>query len=137
MMYVGAMAFIERDGKILIARRHPNHPNGDGGLWEMPSGRLEAGESLERGLLREVREETHLDVSIIAPVATWSLPERPLIGVAFACKYVSGEVKLTSEHTEHEWVEVDALLRYMSKPSMVENIQRYATWWKQQQPNEV
>ena len=127
-MYVGTMAFIERDGRILIARRHPNHPGGDGGLWEMPSGRLEIGESLEQGLCREVDEETSLRIKIVAPVATWCLPHRPLVGVAFACEYVSGEVRLTEEHTDYKWVEVNQLLEYMHKPSMVENIQRYTEW---------
>jgi 8-oxo-dGTP diphosphatase len=130
MMFVGAMAFIEKDGLVLIARRHPNHPNGDGGMWEMPSGRLEMGESLERGLNREVKEETSLEITIDAPVATWCLPERPLVGVVFACTYKSGEVRLTAEHTEHNWVTPQELLQYMTKPSMVASVNSYLEWKK-------
>lgn len=88
LMYVASMAIIQKNDQVLIARRHPSHPNGDGGLWEMPSGRLERGESFEKGLIREVEEETSLEVEILAPVATWSMPESPLVGVTFVCNYI-------------------------------------------------
>jgi 8-oxo-dGTP diphosphatase len=48
-------AVIERDGKILVARRKPGIKAG--GLWEFPGGKLEKGESPERGLEREIEEE--------------------------------------------------------------------------------
>lgn len=128
LMYVGSAAFIQRDDLVLIARRAPDHPHGDGGLWEIPSGRLEAGESFEQGLAREVMEETGLEVEIIAPVATWCVPNGPLVGVAFVCDYVSGKVRLTSEHTEHKWVPAEDLLKYMDKPSYLDNIERYLEW---------
>ena len=83
MMYVGAAAFIQKDDLILIAKRSPDHPHGGGGEWEVPSGRLEDGESLEQGLAREVMEETGLEVRIIAPVTTWYVPHH-MVGVGFA-----------------------------------------------------
>jgi 8-oxo-dGTP diphosphatase len=48
-------AVVERDGKILVARRRPELVAG--GLWEFPGGKLEDGESPERGLARELEEE--------------------------------------------------------------------------------
>jgi len=48
-------AVIERDGKVLIARRR--REIGYGGLWEFPGGKLESGESPETGLRRELAEE--------------------------------------------------------------------------------
>jgi 8-oxo-dGTP diphosphatase len=48
-------AVIERDGKVLVARRKPGLMAG--GLWEFPGGKLEAGEAPERGLERELEEE--------------------------------------------------------------------------------
>jgi 8-oxo-dGTP diphosphatase len=129
MMYVGSAAYIQKDGKILVARRHPNHPHGGGGMWEVPSGRLEAGESLEQGLAREIMEETGLEIKILAPVSTWCVPGH-MIGVVFACDYVSGQVRLTSEHTECKWIEPSELVEYMDKPSAVDNIERYLEWRK-------
>jgi len=48
-------AVIERDGKILVARRRPGLTAG--GLWEFPGGKLEEGEAAERCLERELEEE--------------------------------------------------------------------------------
>ena len=127
MMYVGAAAIIQRDGLILIAKRAPDHPHGGRGEREVPSGRLEAGESLEQGLAREVMEETGLEVRIIAPFSTWCVPHH-MIGVVFVCDYVSGKVCLTSEHTECKWVPAEDWPKYMNKPSQVEDIERYLEW---------
>ena len=123
-MYVGAAAMIQRDDLILIAKRAPDHPHGGGGRWEVPSGRLEAGESLEQGLAREVMEETGLEIRIIEPVTTWCVPHH-MIGVVFGCEYVSGKVRLTSEHTECKWIPARDLAKYTGKSSQIEEIERY------------
>ncbi len=53
------------DGRLLLIRRgHPPHA----GLWSLPGGRVEAGESPEEAVEREVREETGLEVRAGAPV---------------------------------------------------------------------
>lgn len=128
LMYVAVMAIIQRDGRVLIARRHPDHYHGGGGKWEMPSGRLEAGESLEEGLIREVYEETGLSVRVLAPIATWCLPERSLVGVTFVCDYLSGEVQLTSEHTEYAWIDINDFENYSRKPFILDSVERYRGW---------
>ncbi len=53
-------AIIVEDGKILIAKRKE-------GKWEFPGGRIEAGESLEGCLKRELKEELDIDVKFIKP----------------------------------------------------------------------
>ncbi len=133
-VYVGAMAFIEREDYILIVKRREDHPNKDGGLWEMPSGRLEANESIEQTIYREVHEETKLMIDIIAPFATWFLPDRKLVGVSFACKYLSGDVVLSSEHTAYKWVKVEETLTFIKKRSMIKDINKYLEWKKNYAP---
>lgn len=59
-----------RDGKILILQRHKNedvYPN----IWELPSGKREPLEPSENSLIREVREEAGLTVSIILPFSVF------------------------------------------------------------------
>lgn len=63
-----AVGVIFRDGKVLIARR-PGHVH-QGGLLEFPGGKVEAGETVQQALVREIREETGLriDPDVLEPV---------------------------------------------------------------------
>jgi 8-oxo-dGTP diphosphatase len=56
-------AIVQHDGKVLLLQR----PEDDfmGGVWELPSGTVEPGESLDQALIREVKEETGLGVTAV------------------------------------------------------------------------
>ncbi|MCB1773154.1 MAG: Nudix family hydrolase [Gammaproteobacteria bacterium] len=59
-IHVAAAALVDSDGRVLLARRHDD--SHQGGLWEFPGGKLEAGESLAEGLRRELHEELGIEV---------------------------------------------------------------------------
>lgn len=61
-------AIIERDGKILLAQR-PEHGD-QAGLWEFAGGKVEAGESQQQALVRELREELGIEAEPDAYVAS-------------------------------------------------------------------
>lgn len=60
-LVVGAV--VQHDGKVLLLQR-PEH-DFMGGIWELPSGKVEPGESLDQALIREVKEETGLSVTAL------------------------------------------------------------------------
>jgi 8-oxo-dGTP diphosphatase len=60
-LVVGAV--VRHDGKVLLLQR-PEH-DFMGGIWELPSGKVEPGESLDQALIREVKEETGLSVTAL------------------------------------------------------------------------
>ena len=110
--FVAAHAFIQKDGKFLVTKRMATDSYMPS-VWDLPGGTVEAGETVEEGLAREVMEETGLTVRIGAPISTYTtlamLPERQNVTIIFACDWVSGDVVLT-EHDEFRFVTRDELV---------------------------
>ena len=65
-MHVAAAAIFDAQGRVLIARR-PEHVH-QGGLWEFPGGKLEADETVEVALRRELREEVGIEIVSARPL---------------------------------------------------------------------
>ncbi len=97
------------DGRILIARR-PEHLD-QGGLWEFPGGKLEAGESQREGLYRELDEELGIRVSNATPLLqiTHDYPARRVVLHVFEVTRWQGE-PVGREGQPLRWVEPEALL---------------------------
>jgi 8-oxo-dGTP diphosphatase len=93
------------DGDEVLVVRDAN--DGD---WEFPGGRIDRTERPRTALLREVHEETGLDVSVDGPVYTASKRRKKKKGKFFV--YYRGatdsrEVALSDEHTDHRWLPPD------------------------------
>jgi len=105
-------AAIFRDGKILLVRRAGGPARG---LYSLPGGRVEFGESLHAALHREVAEETALKIEIIG-LAGWRevLPGTGGGGghyliMSFAARWSSGQPVLNEELDDFRWLAPDAL----------------------------
>jgi len=99
-----AAAVIERDGRILIARRkkgmHMEYK------WEFPGGKVESGETAEACLRRELMEELNIETEIGEFVASGTHTVGCCGSIelrAYKAVYVSGDVKLMA-HDEMRWV---------------------------------
>ncbi len=103
-------------GRILISRRRDD--DSFGGYWEFPGGGREPGESLEDCAVREVREETGVEVAAerLLRVIENPYPGRALRLVFFLCRHVSGE-PLAIDCAEARWVGVNELKNFMFLPA--------------------
>ena len=108
--FLAVSAAIVRDGKILVVRRARPPANG---LFTLPGGVVEAGETLEAAIAREVREETALDIEPVALAGFREAialdgdkrVERHFVILCFASRWRSGEPILYEELSEARWLD--------------------------------
>ena len=105
LVLVAAAALVDADGRVLLARRPPGKAMA--GLWEFPGGKLGPGETPERALIRELREELGIDVerSCLAPLAFAShgYDDFHLLMPLYVCRVWHGTVT-PREGQELRWV---------------------------------
>ena len=80
----------------------------DHDLWNLPGGALEHGEAPWDGVIREVREETGLEVKISRLAGVYSKPEADDLVFSFRCRRVGGEIALSDEADRVEFFRADA-----------------------------
>ncbi len=103
---VSVIGYVYRGGKFLLLKR-ATEPQ----IWAPPGGRLHPDENPVRGLIREVKEETSLDIEVITPANTWfgKFRGKYLLSIDYLVKITGGEVKLSHEHSDFAWVTVTDL----------------------------
>jgi 8-oxo-dGTP diphosphatase len=107
--YLAVSAAIFRDGRVLIVRRDrpPSH-----GLYTLPGGGVELGETLEQAVIREVREETGLDIEPLALAGYRQVItrdpngtiERHFVILPFAARWIASDISLNEELAEANWL---------------------------------
>ncbi|WP_220749899.1 8-oxo-dGTP diphosphatase MutT [Jannaschia sp. AI_61] len=113
IVLVSAVALVDRDGRVLLAQR----PEGKSmaGLWEFPGGKVEAGETPEAALIRELQEELGIDTwaSCLAPLtfASHSYDSFHLLMPLFVCRKWTGQVQ-SREGQALAWVRPAELKKY-------------------------
>jgi ADP-ribose pyrophosphatase YjhB (NUDIX family) len=109
-------------GELLLIQRTDN------GLWALPGGAQDLGESVVQAARREVREETGIEVEITRLSGIYSDPRhviaydngevRQEFSLCFHAKPVGGELRTSSESREARWISRDSLPDLRIHPSM-------------------
>ena len=97
---VAVNAVIERDGRVLLARRR------DIGWWNLPGGGVEPGESITEGLQRELREEIGAEAEIVRLAGVYSKPQKSEVVLVFLCRLPTDQesaLQTTEEVSELGW----------------------------------
>lgn len=100
-------AIIQKDKKIFATQR--GYGEFQGG-WEFPGGKIEEGETPERALVREIKEEldTEIEVGELLERVEYDYPNFHLSMDCFLCTIKSGELVL-KEHEDAKWLEKEQL----------------------------
>ncbi len=103
---VAVIAYIVKDHKFLLLKRSTKPF-----IWAPPGGHLYRDENPEKGLRREIKEETGLDIEIVAPVNTWfgEWNGSALLSIDYLVKITGGELRLSNEHSAYAWISVEQL----------------------------
>lgn len=115
---VSAVALVDVDGRVLLAQR----PEGKAmaGLWEFPGGKVEAGETPEAGLIRELQEELKIDTqeSCLAPLtfASHEYEDFHLLLLLYVCRRWHG-TPTPQEDNPVIWVRPPRLGDYPMPPA--------------------
>jgi 8-oxo-dGTP diphosphatase len=121
--FLAVSAAIVRDGRVLVVRRARPPANG---LFSLPGGVVEAGETLHEAVVREVMEETSI---VIEPVALAGFREtiardgearveRHFVILPFAARWLAGEPVLNEELSEARWVRPAELAGLATTPGL-------------------
>ena len=126
---VSAVALIDPEGRVLLAQR----PEGKSmaGLWEFPGGKVEAGETPEAALIRELQEELGINTwkSCLAPLtfASHAYDDFHLLMPLFACRRWEG-IASPREGQTLAWVAPQRLRDYPMPPADVPLIPILRDW---------
>ncbi len=136
---VAVGAIVIRDNKVLLVKR--KQPPGKG-LWAIPGGRVELGETLQEAAEREVREETRVAIRPRHPVYTFEVIERDHAGrirfhyviVDLIADYVGGEPNPGDDACEARWVtfeELKNLAASRTTKEVLKNMAQLGHIWEQ------
>lgn len=103
-LIIGIFALLfDEQQKILLCHRR------DHDLWNLPGGGLKPSETPWDGVIREVKEETGLDVRVDRLAGIYSKPQKNEIVFSFVCTIIDGKITVTNEADKIEYFKLDSI----------------------------
>jgi 8-oxo-dGTP diphosphatase len=124
-LVVAVKGLILYEGKVLIVQRAKDNEIG-GGTWELVGGKVEFGEDLETALVREIKEEVGLDVTVekILYATTFKTdPTRQVVILIYLCRSNNRDVILSKEHIDYRWSTKEQL-RLLLTPEIISDFEK-------------
>lgn len=124
-IFAATKAFIVHNGKVLLLRESGKYKDGTNvGRYDVVGGRVEPGQRFDESLLREIKEETGLEVKVGRPffVNEWRPVVRgeqwQIVGTFFECFAKSDDVVLSADHDEYVWINPQDFKKF----NLIENL---------------
>ncbi|WP_405294511.1 NUDIX domain-containing protein [Methanobrevibacter sp.] len=116
------------DGEILILKRHPKSRT-DPDTWELPGGKMEAGEFFDDALVREIKEETNLDCKVgdLAIAIQHDYPYKRTVQMIMYLDDVEGEFRISDEHTDGKYASIDEI-KTLKLSSCLQKVMEEKNW---------
>ncbi len=116
-IHVAAGAVIEDEmGRVLLVKHKPQREGFWKGKWICPGGRIKPGEAIREAIIREVEEETHLEIDLVKPLIPFERIVREgnkvilhVIYIDYLAKKKGGELKADDDVGEAIWVKREEL----------------------------
>ena len=98
------------ENKILILKRHHKSKTNPQ-KWELPGGKMEKDEYFDEALIREIKEETNLDALVgdFCEAVQDDYPHKRTVQLIMYLKDITGEVRISSEHEDWMWANLDEI----------------------------
>lgn len=110
---VVAGVVIEQDGKyLLVQEKQPKAY----GLWNLPAGHVEPGETIEQAAVKEAKEETGFDVELIKKVGVFQSQASPIPKHAFSARITGGQLNYPADEIlDAKWFAYDEIINMKDK----------------------
>jgi len=105
---IAAKSFIVKDNKLLVLKRESEDVQSPG-IWEIPGGRIKPKEHPVKGLKREVKEETGIDIDVLHSLNVRHFTRsdnQTITMLVFLCTTSENKINLSKEHSAYDWIDI-------------------------------